>query len=69
MLGDWLSMCLNHDFYFFCVSSLVYPNLLGKKGYVVVVNNNYMLAMHKEDDRMYSQLFVGSDAYHGTGGC
>jgi len=30
-------MCLNHDLYFFWVSSLVYPNLLGKKGYVVVV--------------------------------
>ena len=30
-------MCLNHDIYFFWVSSLVYPNLLGKKGYVVVV--------------------------------
>ena len=30
-------MCLNHDFYFFWVSSLAYPNLLGKKGYVVVV--------------------------------
>jgi len=30
-------MCLNHDLYFFWVSSLAYPNLLGKKGYVVVV--------------------------------
>jgi len=28
---------LNHDLYFFWVSSLAYPNLLGKKGYVVVV--------------------------------
>ena len=30
-------MCLNHDFYFFWVSSLAYPNLLGEKDYVVVV--------------------------------
>ena len=30
-------MCLNHDLYFFWVSSLAYPNLLGKKCYVVVV--------------------------------
>ena len=30
-------MCLKHDLYFFWVSSLTYPNLLGKKGYVVVV--------------------------------
>ena len=30
-------MCLNHDLYFFWVSSLAYPNLLGKKSYVVVV--------------------------------
>jgi len=30
-------MCLNHDLYFFWVSSLAYPNLLWKKGYVVVV--------------------------------
>ena len=28
---------MNHDLYFFWVSSLAYPNLLGKKGYVVVV--------------------------------
>ena len=30
-------MCLNLDIFFFRVSSLAYPNLLGKKGYVVVV--------------------------------
>ena len=30
-------MCLNHELYFFWVSSLSYPNLLGKKCYVVVV--------------------------------
>ena len=30
-------MCLNHNLYFFWISSLAYPNLLGKKGYVVVV--------------------------------
>jgi len=30
-------MCLNHDLYFFWVSSLAYPNLLGEKNYVVVV--------------------------------
>ena len=36
-LGNQLSMYLNHDLYFFWVSSLAYPNLLGKKGYVVVV--------------------------------
>ena len=30
-------MWLNHDLYFFWVSSLAYPNLFGKKGYVVVV--------------------------------
>jgi len=30
-------MCLNNELYFFGVSSLAYPNLLGKKGYVVVV--------------------------------
>ena len=29
-------MCLNHNLFFFWVSSLVYPNLLGAKGYVVV---------------------------------
>jgi len=32
-------MCLNHDLYFFWLSSLAYPNLLGKKSYVVVVVN------------------------------
>ena len=30
-------MCLNFKLIFFRVSSLAYPNLLGKKGYVVVV--------------------------------
>jgi len=30
-------MCLNHNLYFFWVSSLAYHNLLGKKVYVVVV--------------------------------
>ena len=30
-------MCLNHDLYFFWVSSLAFPNLLRKKSYVVVV--------------------------------
>jgi len=30
-------MCLNLELIFFRVSSLAYPNLLGKKGYVVVV--------------------------------
>ena len=35
-LGDQLSMCLNLELFFFRVSSLAYPNLLGKKGYVVV---------------------------------
>jgi len=30
-------MCLNLELFFFRVSSLAYPNLLGKKGYVVVV--------------------------------
>jgi len=30
-------MCLNLELYFFRVSSLAYPNLLGIKGYVVVV--------------------------------
>ena len=30
-------MCLNLKLFFFRVSSLAYPNLLGKKGYVVVV--------------------------------
>ena len=29
-------MCLNLELFFFRVSSLAYPNLLGKKGYVVV---------------------------------
>jgi hypothetical protein len=52
-LGDWQSTCLNRDLFFvlcslcpfmclpvsrlFWVSSLAYPNLLGTKGYVVVV--------------------------------
>ena len=30
-------MCLNLELFFFRVSSLAYPNLLGKKGYVVIV--------------------------------
>jgi len=34
--GNLVSMCLNRDLCFFWVSSLAYPNLLGKKGYVVV---------------------------------
>jgi len=29
-------MCLNRDLCFFWVSSLAYPNLLGKKGFVVI---------------------------------
>ena len=32
-----LPACLNHDICVFWVSSLAYPNLLGTKGYVVVV--------------------------------
>ena len=33
-------------FYFFWVSSLAYPNLLGKKGYVVVVVARIILFAH-----------------------
>ena len=36
-LKKLLPMCLNRDLCFFWVSSLAYPNLLGTKGYIVVV--------------------------------
>jgi len=44
-------MCLNLELFFFRVSSLAYPNLLGKKGYVVVVvvghATNFMYNPHQ----------------------
>ena len=43
-------MCLNLELYFFRVSSLAYPNLLGKKGYVVVVVVVVVVIMMKIPD-------------------
>ena len=46
LTGD---MCLNLRTYFFRVSSLTYPNLLGKKSYVIVVvkiSNTYQSINH-----------------------
>ena len=47
-------MCLNLELFFFRVSSLAYPNLLGKKGYVVVV----VVVVFKEKQRESSLLAV-----------
>ena len=62
--GNLVSMCLNRDLCFFWVSSLAYPNLLGKKGYVVVAvvvrldtrtprNESMMLARAQTDKFLY----------------
>ena len=37
MTNSLLGSCLNHDLCVFWVSSLIYPNSLGTKGYIVIV--------------------------------
>jgi len=53
-------MCLNHDLYFFWVSSLAYPNLLGKKGYVVVV---VVVVVVKEQNTLHAKCLVTNKVF------
>jgi len=59
-------MCLNHDLYFFWVSSLAYPNLLGKKGYVVVV---VVDKLHKEKYIIRVWMKVAPNYFLSRGDC